>query len=82
MKCLQYCVSLQNLFHRRVEKEQMHWSGLLEKCARLVKQSKRSMKNLLACLHHLGEEGVSARDTSTWFAKTILSSDTSDGFEG
>ncbi|KAH0927416.1 hypothetical protein HID58_019672 [Brassica napus] len=49
-KTVKLRADLQNLVHRRVKKEQMLWSGLLEKCAGLVKQEKYK----LVCLHHLG----------------------------
>lgn len=46
---------------------------LLEKCARLVKQEKYD--ELAGLLTPFGEDGVSARDTAIWFAKTLLSSE-------
>nr|VDD52867.1 unnamed protein product [Brassica oleracea] len=46
---------------------------LLEKCAGLVKQEK--YEELAGLLTPFGEDGVSARDTAIWFAKTLLSSD-------
>ncbi|KAL1204758.1 Serine/threonine-protein kinase Nek7 [Cardamine amara subsp. amara] len=46
---------------------------LLEKCAGLVKQEK--YEELTGLLTPFGEDGVSARDTAIWFAKTLLSSD-------
>uniref|UniRef100_A0A1J3D9V9 Serine/threonine-protein kinase Nek7 n=1 Tax=Noccaea caerulescens TaxID=107243 RepID=A0A1J3D9V9_NOCCA len=46
---------------------------LLEKCAGLVKQGK--YEELAGLLTPFGEDGVSARDTAIWFAKTLLSSD-------
>lgn len=45
---------------------------LLEKCAGLVKQEK--YEELAGLLTPFGEDGVSARDTAIWFAKTLLSS--------
>ncbi|KAG7576931.1 Protein kinase domain [Arabidopsis thaliana x Arabidopsis arenosa] len=46
---------------------------LLEKCAGLVKQEK--YEELAGLLTPFGEDGVSARDTAIWFAKTLLSSE-------
>ncbi|CAN8259641.1 unnamed protein product [Cochlearia groenlandica] len=46
---------------------------LLEKCAGLVKAQK--YEELAGLLIPFGEDGVSARDTAIWFAKTLLSSD-------
>ncbi|CAH2053930.1 unnamed protein product [Thlaspi arvense] len=46
---------------------------LLEKCAGLVKQEK--FEELAGLLTPFGEDGVSARDTAIWFAKTLLSSE-------
>ncbi|KAG2246064.1 hypothetical protein Bca52824_085692 [Brassica carinata] len=46
---------------------------LLEKCAGLVKKEK--YEELAGLLTPFGEDGVSARDTAIWFAKTLLSSD-------
>ncbi|ESQ48809.1 hypothetical protein EUTSA_v10020364mg [Eutrema salsugineum] len=46
---------------------------LLEKCAGLVKQEK--YEELAGLLTPFGEDGISARDTAIWFAKTLLSSE-------